>query len=272
LPAGARVGSNRLCWATITYGVATGVPVHAARSEAAISGRVPPRCTVAARCEEVRRRDAIDAYDASLAYLDAELRRLFDDLARRGLDKNLLVVITSDHGESLGEHNLFDHRNSLYLEQIRIPLIMRLPGKLDGGRRVRTAVGLNQLAAPMMQFSGAPAGQFPTDARPIWQEAHTSHNVIAELAGGQFPGVFPHWPIWHGSIRCAINSRWHFIVNEKGEKELYDWPADPGETRNLAATPELQEIIASMSAQVDFPKRTARHATQEDPLRKPHSQ
>ena len=70
---------------------------------------------------------ARDAYDSCLAYLDEQLGLLFDELERRGLLDDTLVVITSDHGEGLGEHELFDHGESLYSTEIDVPLLFLLP-------------------------------------------------------------------------------------------------------------------------------------------------
>ena len=70
---------------------------------------------------------ARDAYDNCLAYLDEQLGVLFDELEHRGLLDDTLVVITSDHGEGLGEHDLFDHGESLYSTELDVPLLILLP-------------------------------------------------------------------------------------------------------------------------------------------------
>ena len=75
---------------------------------------------------------ARDAYDNCLAYLDERLGELFDDLERRGVLDQTLVIVTADHGEGLGEHGLFDHGESLYRTEIGVPLLFVLPA--DRGR------------------------------------------------------------------------------------------------------------------------------------------
>ena len=72
---------------------------------------------------------ARDAYDDCLAYLDEQLGVLFDELHHRALLDDTLVVITSDHGEGLGEHDLFDHGESLYSTELDVPLLILLPRK-----------------------------------------------------------------------------------------------------------------------------------------------
>ena len=70
---------------------------------------------------------ARDAYDNCLAYLDERLGAWFDDLQRRGVLDQTLVIVTADHGEGLGEHGLFDHGESLYRTEIGVPLLCVLP-------------------------------------------------------------------------------------------------------------------------------------------------
>ena len=72
---------------------------------------------------------AIDAYDNCLAYLDERLGELIDDLERRGVLDQTLVIVTADHGEGLGEHGLFDHGETLYRTEIRVPLLFVLPAE-----------------------------------------------------------------------------------------------------------------------------------------------
>ena len=77
---------------------------------------------------------ARDCYDNGLAYLDEQLGVLLDDLQGRGMLDRTLVVITADHGEGLGEHDLFGHGLSLYSTEIRVPLLI-LPPIGRPGRR-----------------------------------------------------------------------------------------------------------------------------------------
>ena len=79
---------------------------------------------------------ARDCYDNCLAYLDEQLGELFDELQRRGVLDRTLVIVTSDHGEGLGEHGLFDHGESLYRTEVRVPLLIVLPSRSQspGGR------------------------------------------------------------------------------------------------------------------------------------------
>jgi arylsulfatase A-like enzyme len=194
-----------------------------------------------------------DLYDASLAYLDGQLRALFAELERRGMTKNLLVIITSDHGESFGEHGLLEHQSSLYADQLRVPLLVRLPGKTPDGARVSLPVGLNQVAATVSRLVGEDRSLFPgLPLDEFWKgNAPLDHQVYSEVAGGPWPGVSKHWPIFQGNLRSLVTDRWHLILPDHGSPELFDWSKDPHEENNLAADPALASVLADLKARLE---------------------
>ncbi len=199
--------------------------------------------------EEARSR-LNDAHDAQVAYLDDQLRQLFEQIRRRGLDQNLLVIITSDHGNSLGEHDLVGHRSSLYLEQVRVPLIIDPPWHVTAALRVPQAVGLENLPATVGGQLGLEPALFPgSSLAGCWQAASCNQEgaVIAELDGGKdFPLVGPTWPIRNGWLKSVATAKWHYILQQDGTVQLYAWPKDPTETQNLATTPEGQQVVADL--------------------------
>ena len=123
-----------------------------------------------------------DLYLASLASADREVGRFLDELAARGLDEDLWVIVTSDHGEEFGEHGYFGHRQLLY-ETLRVPLIVRPPRGSDvawRGRVVDERVGLVDLHATLLDLA---------DGRP-------GHAMGHSLLVGLETGVFPDDPVW----------------------------------------------------------------------------
>ena len=105
---------------------------------------------------EERLADLDALYDGEIAYLDARLAELFAALERAGLREKTLLIITSDHGESLGEHGLWTHGDSLVEEQIRVPLILRLPGVIPAGVVVKNGLASHvDLAPTILELSGA---------------------------------------------------------------------------------------------------------------------
>ena len=100
---------------------------------------------------------ARDCYDDCIAFLDEQLGKLLEELKRQGLLDNTLVIITSDHGEAFGDHGLFGHGNSLYLDEIAVPLVMLCPGA-PAGRVVDAAVSLRDLPATVLDLLGLADG------------------------------------------------------------------------------------------------------------------
>ena len=115
---------------------------------------------------------------------------LFDELQRRGVLDNTLVIITSDHGEGLGEHALFMHGESLYRTEIRVPLLILMPKLRPAVTVVRETVSLRDLPATVIDlvglengspFPGRSLARFwvdrPSGAAPVQTEV-----VLSELA------------------------------------------------------------------------------------------
>jgi arylsulfatase A-like enzyme len=188
----------------------------------------------------------IDAYDGAIAYTDYQIGQLMEELGKRGLDGNTLVVITSDHGESLGEHGLFLHRNALYQELIRVPLIFWWPGRVPAGVRVEQPVTNAALPATLTELLGmAEQGTFPGPAlAQLWRTPATRSDwpyPLAELAQWPFE-LAKQNPSYYGWMKSLVSSQWQYVVHEKFGEELYDLAKDPGELNNLARTPEGHAI------------------------------
>ena len=114
---------------------------------------------------------ARDAYDNCLAYLDEQLGELFDELQRRGELDRTWVIVTSDHGEGLGEHDLFDHGESLYRTEISVPLLIVAPTRSRSQGVVSEVVSLRNLPATIVELVGLEASSsFPGPSLAnLWQ-------------------------------------------------------------------------------------------------------
>ena len=123
----------------------------------------------------------IDEYDAGVAYVDDSIGRLLADLDRMGVAQNTIVVLTSDHGESLGDHGLTYHGAALYWELIHVPLIISYPGHLPSGLRVAIPVTNAAIPATILSLMNLPGagGQrvFPGPALTgLWRPPAGSRN------------------------------------------------------------------------------------------------
>lgn len=210
--------------------------------------------------------DEMAAYDGSAAYIDDMIGQLIGELERRGLDGNTILVITSDHGESFGEHGLYGHQTSLYREQIEVPLIIRWLGKIPAGRKVSVPVSLADLPATIMELIGEPR-QAPFPGRSL-VETWTDSGLLeersypaAELAAT--PNVAnPKNPAKYGFLKALVSPRWYLVVYEKRETELFDRENDPQQLHNLARTPDGTILVNKLKEDLH---RSLPHGFQGEP-------
>jgi arylsulfatase A-like enzyme len=173
----------------------------------------------------------IDAYDESILYLDAQIGSLLDELKKRGKLDNTLVILTSDHGESFGEHGFYFHGHSLYREQVNVPMLLRWPAHIPAGTHRTEPVDLEQIAATIAEAAGLPSGAVPGVS--LLGKPDSAAVGIAELA--QRSTVPASWPASRGWLASLTTDPWHFIILQSGEAELYNFRKDPEERTNLAA-------------------------------------
>jgi arylsulfatase A-like enzyme len=210
---------------------------------------------------------AVDYYDDGVADMDGYIGDLLHQLDRRGLTQNTLIIFTSDHGELLGEHGLFGHRNALYLPLIRVPFIVSKPGSLPAGVRVETPVTISALPATVMELLGwGDQTLFPGPSLvELWKhpEPHPDWPYpLSELA--RFVYSKPEWPCHYGSMQSMVTDKWQYIFHEKFGPELYDWHADEAETDSKAKNPDDHAVMQSLAERVKdltaSPRKISREA------------
>jgi arylsulfatase A-like enzyme len=200
---------------------------------------------------------SLDQYDASVKYIDDSVGSLMASLAERGLTGKMLVIITSDHGESLGQHGLAYHGHSLYRELIHVPLIFWYPGHVPSGMRVSAAVTNAAIPVTVMDILGSDAASsFPGQALDaFWKPSGdpiASTAELSELAEEHFlepedEGAEKRIPIGTtGAMKSMFGQQWHLIIHKKFGNQLYDWVHDPSESKNLIHTPEGAEVSAKL--------------------------
>jgi arylsulfatase A-like enzyme len=196
---------------------------------------------------------ARDAYDNCVAYLDEQLGKLFDDLQRRGVLDKTLVVITSDHGEGLGEHALFMHGESLYRTEIHVPLLILTPSHRPSGAVVRETVSLRDLPATVVDLIGLEIGSpFPgRSLARLWADRPTGAAPIAtDLVLSELASPNPsdpnqgRSPVYRGPLVSLTEGDFVYIRNEgDGGEELFNQRDDPNELSNLARVGAIQPVL-----------------------------
>lgn len=193
--------------------------------------------------------DHMAAYDSAISYIDEEIGELMQQLDQRALDKDTLVIVTSDHGEGLGEHMMQYHGIGLFREQIHVPLVIRYPGHIPAGVRVSMPASNAGIAATVMHVvDEAGPKLFPGTSLSSWWNGPptASHPFpVSELQkngiddrDSQARQVEP--TAIDGDMKSLVTPEWHLIVHQTMGTQIYDWVRDPGELDNLIHTPQGQ--------------------------------
>jgi arylsulfatase A-like enzyme len=179
-------------------------------------------------------------HNAELRAVDEEIGRIMGRLKSRGLYDDTLVVVTSDHGELLGEHDDFGHVHWLYEEIIHVPLIVKYPGGEFGGTRSEVPVQHIDIFSEILDRLAIPAPPH-VQGQPF---AAITHPVVAESRPS--PALGLRWPERYNISQYAILSRrrpgFKLIRSSDGREELFDLAVDPGEKKDLA-DPETRRLV-----------------------------
>ncbi len=195
----------------------------------------------------------IRPYDQAIAYIDAELGRLLAELERRGLQRNTLIIVTSDHGEEFGEHGIYGHGHALYLPALRVPLIMALPGRVPEGLVVDAAVSLRDLPATVLDLvdGGGPHPFRGATLARSWRPASAPLADTLLVGTGWAPNRPAGDPTSRGDLQGLITGELTFIRDVDLSDELYHVGPDSAEQHNLADDPAWADEVAAFQQYLD---------------------
>lgn len=189
-------------------------------------------------------------YDAEIRYLDRALEKLVEQLDRSA--RPTLLVITSDHGENIGEHGLMDHQFSLHDTLIRVPLLVRNPGGAEAGLRRDDLVGLADvhgtiLAGAGLEHSAALPGPSGGARRPHVTSDYLRPQPPVSRLRSNFPdGEFTRCD---RSLRALMRDDGRKLIwSSDGSHEEYDLRSDPGEQRSLYDASASAALLAELDA------------------------
>jgi iduronate 2-sulfatase len=206
------------------------------------------------------RRQAVQAYYASVSFMDAQVGRVLDSLKRLGLEENTIVVFVSDHGYLLGEHGLWQ-KQSLFEESARVPFIVAAPGVSKPGTVSSAPVGLLDLYPTLTELCGVkpPANLQGQSLVPMLKNASAAGRgwaLTQVVRGGGFNRMGASPAVGDKGARIfgytLRTTRWRYTEWDEGRKgrELYDHDADAKELTNLADVAAHSETVKSLSAQL----------------------
>jgi len=175
--------------------------------------------------------DSVNTYDNQLSYLDYNLEKFFSYLKSQGLLDKTLIIITADHGEGLGQHNLMSHGLYLYEDQVRIPLIIRFPDKASAGMRIDARVNLIDIAPTILEYLKL--------KDPMEPRGTSLLGIIQGVKKQPRSCEFFERRWYEPSKRAkgrkagALCDEWKIIWADEEENELYNLNSDKFELTNL---------------------------------------
>jgi arylsulfatase A-like enzyme len=176
--------------------------------------------------------------------LDDNIGRVRDYLKNAGLDKNTIVIYSSDQGFYLGEHGWYDKR-WMYEESFRMPLIVNWPDVTKPGTRVNELVQNIDYAPTFLQMAGLPV---PAEMQGIslvpLLKGETPKDWRTDLYYHYYDGPGEHGVAVHEGVRTARYKLIHFY--RAGDWELFDLEKDPQELRSVANDPAYAKVLAEM--------------------------
>ncbi len=183
--------------------------------------------------ETIRRAELL--YNGEVAYTDAQVGRLLDELMRLGLADSTIVVLTADHGEEFLDHGGFEHGHTLYNELLHVPLIIRYPRWVATGVS-ESMVGLIDVAPTLCDLAGL-------DADPAFA-GHSLAGLMEGAPWAQHP-IYLSGNFWGKPFHGWINEE-HKLIASPNEVMLFNLAADPRERQNLTnAKPGLARRMAT---------------------------
>jgi len=204
------------------------------------------------------RRQCVQAYYASISFMDAQVGRVIHALDRLGLAENTIIVFTSDHGYHMGEHGLWQ-KMSLFEESARVPLLLVAPGVTKRGAVVHTPVSQVDLYPTLAELCGinppnnlqgqslVPMLKDPSFVGRGWALTQVTRGGQKRIGPGAAKGAGKRF--FGYSLRTP---RWRYTEWDEGRegRELYDHERDPSEMNNLAADPAHAKTVETLAAQL----------------------
>ena len=192
----------------------------------------------------------IQAYLASVASVDDLIGEILATLKETGLDKNTIVIFTSDHGWGNGEKDYL-YKNSLWQESTRVPLIVRAPAVTTQGGECNKPVSLIDLFPTLVDLCGLKTDTKKNDkGHPL--DGFSLRPLLGNPKQGQWKGpdyaitAMYKWAQFYDPAKQSYSLRfkdWRYIRYENGKEELYHTAKDDHEWNNLAMNPEYSDRL-----------------------------
>jgi len=203
-------------------------------------------------------------YCGEVLFADTELGRLVAELDRTVAGEDLLVIVTSDHGEGLLQHDWMGHGLLLYEEAVRVPLVMRWPGVIEPGAVVEEPVELTDVAPTILSLLEIDAQELEPLGRPLLAGGSGEEPEPGGRSVGSNRAVFlqrrsyetemDKGRVVKGDKFALLWKNWKYIeAAEEETRELYDLARDPGELDNVIEKhpQRAEEMARALKSMID---------------------
>jgi arylsulfatase A-like enzyme len=201
--------------------------------------------------------DSPKAYDEEVKYADAQVGRLVDALRSEDLLRRAVIAVCADHGEGLGEHGESTHGYFLHRSTLRVPFLLRAPGRVGPGSRVKTPVSLADLLPTVLEAAGRPLPDRLLDGRsrlPLLQGGEANPAGPSD----QYAETVYGWRTFRWAQAVSLRTGPYKVVDFGGDRRaVHDLSKDPGEGADLGAgaPPAASEAAAAAWALFGSPPR-----------------
>ena len=192
-------------------------------------------------------------YYAMIAQIDDQFGRILKTLDETGQRENTVIIFTSDHGESLGDHGLMYKGCRFYEGLVRVPLIFSWPGHFVENKKSDALVEMMDLSATLLELAGVPLPDyFQGKSLLSILSGNSDGNDHREFVRSEyFDALDPHFTGGNGTYATMHRTKSHklCVYHGKGVGELFDLEKDPWEHENLWHDPEHSEIKNQLLAE-----------------------
>ncbi|HEV8338108.1 MAG TPA: sulfatase [bacterium] len=186
----------------------------------------------------------------ALQAVDRSIRQVIDALSRTGRLENAVIVFTADNGLSWGEHRWLDRKSCPYEECVRVPFVVRGPGFASGRTEARFVHNID-LAPTFADLAGVRPG-LTVDGRslvPLLRGA---------TAAWRTEILLEYWGQPAQTWTAIRTERWKYVEYENGDRELYDFSADPYEMTNVVTSPQAAGVLPDLRRRLELLRREGR--------------
>ena len=192
-------------------------------------------------------RNARHGYYANTSYFDSKVGAVIQALEESDQLDNTVIIVTSDHGDMLGERGLW-YKMNFFEPSARVPMIVAGPGVMQQVRG--EPCSLVDLLPTLLDIAGVEGDLgMPVDGISLWPSLTEGHVSQTEAIGEYCAEIAPGAPLF--MIRRNVDGRqWKYLHCDADPAQLYDVATDPGERHNLVGDPQYAEIANGFAAEV----------------------